>query len=564
MRLAHSLSIAAVLVSSVQASELIELPDTLVICPETWHAALRPWLAHRRDQGHQVRVVSPPSDSGHLRATIRAAAMGGALRSVVLIGDAPTDAVPRSTAPIPTLREPTVVARRWGAPAYFASDFRYADLDADHVVDVAIARWPISDADELTRYVRRVVEYETVTRPGDWARRLEVVGGIGGFGPLVDGAVETAVRLLLQRSVPQEYRARVTYANWRSPFCPALDSFHDRAIGRYNDSCLVWVYAGHGQTQLLDQVGGRPVLDLPGVARLAPRYGVPIATLLSCYSGDFAAPEPCLAESMFRAPGGPIAIVASTGMSMPYGTTCLANALLHGAFGEGTHRFATLGEIFVNAQRGLAARAKAVGTTDAWIDQMAGLMGYDEAEQFAERHEHARLFHLLGDPLLRIPSPAKIDIDAPARIGAGETLHVRFDTPLVGDVRLELACQRGGIRHQRLTRQRRDLSNPSLQRRWDQEYLAASEERWCHQTITVEQAGDCQIDVTVPTAAHGFCQIRLVATPSAPTSINEPWRLQSESQATWAIGATDLFVVPLESNGNDRRHPTSNESENLP
>ena len=69
-------------------------PDTLVVCPREYRAALEPWLAHRESQGRRVRVIDNPATADELRGAVRQTAAQGALRYVMLVGDAEPDERP--------------------------------------------------------------------------------------------------------------------------------------------------------------------------------------------------------------------------------------------------------------------------------------------------------------------------------------------------------------------------------------------------------------------------------------------------------------------------------------
>ena len=44
--------------------------DTLVVCPPEFAPELRPWIAHRRSQGHRL-TLQPSGTSAEIRAAIR-------------------------------------------------------------------------------------------------------------------------------------------------------------------------------------------------------------------------------------------------------------------------------------------------------------------------------------------------------------------------------------------------------------------------------------------------------------------------------------------------------------
>ena len=112
-------------------------PDTVVVCPPAFRAALEPWLDHRRGQGHQAVVIDNKGTAEEIQASIRREAAGGALRFVVLVGDAVRGAADPALA-VPTFHPPAQVNIHWGLEKDIASDNGYADLDDDGLPDLAV------------------------------------------------------------------------------------------------------------------------------------------------------------------------------------------------------------------------------------------------------------------------------------------------------------------------------------------------------------------------------------------------------------------------------------------
>ncbi len=271
--------------------------DTLVVCRSAWQPELTPWLAWRRQQGHGIAIIEPSVDAVSQRQAIT----GTSCR----IFRAPCGPMGDVHGPhgIPTGAAPSVVTAPWGADPEFAvisCTVTSTTMGKRRCRGTHFGRTTRSAASDA----RRILAYERTTPVGSWQQRIEVVGGVGGFGPLIDGAVERAVQTLLVQGIPAGYQTGLTYANWKSPYCPALPRFQTTVWQRYHAGCLLWVYAGHGHTQMLDQVEDRPILHAMEVAQWQ-RTPAPIAALLSCNSGNFDADQPCLAEAMTRSSGGP-------------------------------------------------------------------------------------------------------------------------------------------------------------------------------------------------------------------------------------------------------------------
>jgi Peptidase family C25 len=248
---------------------------------------------------------------------------------------------------------------------------------------------------------------------------------------------------------------------------------------------------------------------------------------------------------MLRTPGGPVAIIAGTSVSMPYGCISLADALLHCAF-DPSH--ATWGDAILAAQCELL---DAHSPRRAWFDQLAGLLGTDPAAREAERREHLQMFHLLGDPLMRVPFPATARIVAPAQATAGDTIRIQLALPLSGSGRLELTCQRGRLRFTARSRTKPNPLDAQQQHEWDREYLEANSDTWSYLRRDF-RGGESEVELIVPQRARGFCQVRLfvanenrAAQGSAPIYIQAP-RTNITSAPPAAASSAEDAVVPRE------------------
>ena len=207
----------------------------------------------------------------------------------------------------------------------------------------------------------------------------------------------------------------MTYASWRSPYCPAPHTFRETTIERLNEGSLFWVYIGHGQRSFLDhvRVPGRafPIMDIDDCRQVRSRSGAPIAVFLSCYAGAFDGTKDCLAEELLRTTNGPVAVLAGSRVTMPYAMGVMADGLLGECFEK---RRSTLGEVVLLAKRRLAADAaageNAANDNRKILDALAATISPAKDKLVEERFEHLALFNLIGDPLLRIAScPAAQD-----------------------------------------------------------------------------------------------------------------------------------------------------------
>jgi hypothetical protein len=425
-------------------------PDVLVICPAELRPALAPWEAYRRDQGYTVQIVDAPASADGVTAAIGQTYRQGRLKYVVLIGDVAADRrAAHGGAPpvVPTGYVPARINVRWGSEPTIATDGPYADVDGDRLPDVAVGRIPADSPVELAAFVRKVIRYEQQADAGPWQRQIKVVAGVGGFGPLADTLIEAAARCVFQQTVPDGYNVQATLANPAAGSQSPAGGMRWQARQELSGGCLAWVYLGHGLPTELDHVrtptGEEPILSVDDAALLRCGAASPLAVLVACYTGALDAPSDCLAERLAMANQGPVAVIAATRVTMPYGNTVLGCELLRACFSEPD---AVLGDVWRQAQRrtladteddplrtSLDALARGVSPPVAAATGVEGPVNLA-----AERQEHVWMYQLLGDPLLRLQRPGELRLQSPSVVAAGQVLSITGQSGVSGRCTVEL------------------------------------------------------------------------------------------------------------------------------
>ncbi len=341
---------------------------------------------------------------------------------------------PADALTVPTCLIPAKVTPRFGSELTIASDNGYADLDDDALPELAVGRLAADTPEELSRIVAKILAYERSSDFGLWRRNVNLVAGLGGFGPLADAAIEAAARRIIVTGVPASFTTHITYGNWRSPYCPNPLQFRQAVVESLSEGSLCWIYVGHAWPHRLADVdvpgGSYASISRADMPLVRSRHGAPIACLLACYTAAFDRPDDCLAEEMLRAPGGPVAVVGGSRVTMPYAMAVLGCELMEQFFGA---QPATLGRALVEAKRRTLSTA-GEGSARAAVDALAMLI--NPADPRDELIEHLWLFNLLGDPLLRLRQPRPIELSAP---GAG---HQRSDDR---DFRRDSNCRSGDV-----------------------------------------------------------------------------------------------------------------------
>ncbi|MCG3133921.1 MAG: hypothetical protein HMLKMBBP_01188 [Planctomycetes bacterium] len=465
----------------------------LVVAPEEFRAALAPWRAHRERQGVTTVVVAPGEPSQVIRSVWDET--GRRIGAVMLVGD-----VER----VPCAYRPVVATRKWESDTRIATDSAWGDLDGDEIPELSVGRVPADTPDEAAAYFARVIEYETSADRTDWMRRAEVIAGTGGFGPVQDLALEQITKQFLVKLVPPSAVLHATWGNPVSAWCPPPAEMADTVVERINSGSLVVAYIGHGSPNELDTLKhGRekfPIFGDSELARVEVKRGAPVFAFIACSTGRFDSPRDCLAEDLLRRPKGPVAVIASSRVSTPYGNGILSKELLEGVYGA---RAATAGELMLRMKRRLVIPA-AEASADPHrkdIERLAAAF-YDPSEEVraADRLEHVALYNLLGDPTLAIRRPSEFAIDAPATTEPGAKLVVTGRLPLPAAVRFELARRRDTpVR----------LGSRKVADEWRKTFRAANAQEVAARTEDLP-AGPFRVELDVPAdAAPGAYEVRV-------------------------------------------------------
>ena len=454
--------------------------DVVIVRPKAWQTAVQPWRDYRESQGYDIEEVDAELGREGISRAIKslADASQGALQFVVLAGDSVSQDLPHGISPF--YHQSTALVQFGGDPM-IASDNDYGDLDGDHSPELAVGRIPARTAGQLAASLQRSIEYERLHDFGTWRRNVHVVAGVGGFGAVADSVIEMTTRRFLAERIPGWSQLTMTQASLESCYCPDPLAFDTNCIERINEGGMFWVYIGHGHVKTLDYLKVEdkwlPILDESHLPNLKAHQRPPIAVFLACYTGAFDAQDESLAEQMVLSPSGPIAAIAATRVSGPYGLAVLSDGMLTHCFDS---RANTLGEIFRNAKQSLLNPVNDPKTGDersaqlSLVNALADALSPDGYSLEAERLEHAWQVSLLGDPLLRIQHPQQLEITAPASIDAGQALVVAGKAVHPGKLRIELANCRG-----RLPSQLRNMqvthTTADGRTKYQERYLAANQ-----------------------------------------------------------------------------------------
>lgn len=426
----------------VWAADPAPRPTAIVVCPTQFRSALREWTDYRRQQGIQVRVIDSSTRADQLLAKIRDTATATD-RFVLLVGDAPViGAAADPTMQVPMHYLATTVSAKFGSTPTMATDYPYSDTDGDGRADVAVGRLPVDSPEQLRDLIRRIKAYESSQDFSLWRERVQLVGGVGGFGMLADAAIESVTRMIVTASLPMSVRTSIAYGSPGHQFYPRK-RFTESVTDRYTKGCRFWVYAGHGMVDRLDSVPsgptGVPVLDGNSISKLkCDPASAPIAVLLCCFTGAIDAGVDSFAERLLLHQCGPIAVIAGNRVTMPYGNATLTLGLIDSIYGQspGASRPADrIGVAWLNAIGRMEQddENSEKGQLRTMIDTVATLVSPAGTKLADERSEHAALYALLGDPLLKLHPPAPVTIKTETGFDDGQPIEVTITSPIDGE-----------------------------------------------------------------------------------------------------------------------------------
>ena len=515
---------------SPSADAQVETPpvDTLVICSNELQAAIAPWITYREKQGHKIALHLSGANAAENKRLIARYAKNKQLKNVLLVGDS-GDRWQDPQQLVATNFVRATVNVQFGSEPLISSDNPYADLDGDSIPDLAIGRLTAQTPDELNATINRIIRYEGLPQSQMWQRRINLVAGIGGFGRLVDTVVENATRQILTDLIPAGYETSMTYGSWTSPFCPDPRRFAETAIGRFNQGCLFWVYCGHGQRDQLDRImlpdQSHPILDSNNVRSLNCQQGSPIALCLSCYTGAHDGDDDSLAELMMRQPGGPVAIICGSRVTMPYAMSVLSVEMMNGYFRGDCE---TLGQLVLGAKQRMMQKPDDDKYRQS-LHLLGSLLSPTGVTLDAECKEHLQLMQLIGDPLLRLkrakgldlaisPPEGQVATNGRPAYSQGDQIKVVGKTDSPGAILVELSYQRGRSRHRPSARGNYDSSAAAFAE-MQRDYLNAHDSV-CVRTLVQSSGGSFEANLKVPENCSGRCDVRAILLGSENVAID--------------------------------------------
>jgi hypothetical protein len=225
-----------------------------------------------------------------------------------------------------------------------ASDDWLADFNNDGMADIALGRLPVRTDAAMNALVAKIVGYENATP--DPSRGALLVADTG------FERQSSAVKRFLP------FGMTVATINRRSADDATI---HDQIVSAINEGPRVTNFVGHGSNGVWT---GGSVLSSFDAPALTNTNRLSVFTMMTCFNGYFQdAYNDSLSEALLKAPGGAVAVWASTTLTEPAGQNAIDQEFYRLLFGA---QPATLGD---------AARAAKAVTTDRDVRRTWTLFG---------------------------------------------------------------------------------------------------------------------------------------------------------------------------------------------
>ncbi len=216
----------------------------------------------------------------------------------------------------------------------FPSDNYFADINGDHIPEMAIGRLPVVTPEELTDIIGKTIAYEN-SSGGTWTKQVLMLADNPDDGG--DFSVDSNnVATLL----PSGYTAYKIYLSEHP-----IEEARQMVLNGINNGAFLLNYVGHGGLDRLAQEG---LLLTSDVASMTNQNRLPVVTAMTCVVGNFSHPGyDSLSEVLvLKQNGGAVAVWSPTGMSINSEAVILDEMFFMSTF---TGRKQTLGDVVLKA-----------------------------------------------------------------------------------------------------------------------------------------------------------------------------------------------------------------------
>lgn len=487
----------------------------LIIAPQALGKGASAWADYRRGTGYQTQVIlltpsqAKPDEIRDLIQETYEKSRKPFPFYVLLIGQAHSfSSHPNSYLPTTHFSVDPNQSSGYGTDP-IASDDGFISVDPNgtpgHILPIFIGRIPVRTEKEAFLLLQRTRSYEETPPTGEGRARIELISSDAGFGPQYDPLFEWALRTLVQKVLPDEYRWHMLYGNPHSRYSYPVDSFPNEVAARFDSGSLAVVYIGHAQPELMGWAysleGERNRVFSFEDAGLIRNANASLAFFTACSAGkyDLAGDNLSVVESIYLTPGGPVATYSSSAWINAAMNGRLVIDIFEALLIDNT---STLGEWMyrVEYRSGpIASRLAPIALLKGIIPRMSGM--YENKPLLSPTQAGQVLaiqyatYNLFGDPALRIAYPQTgLEIN-PTWLWQPGKDHVAFygkgDLPAGQQVMISLEALPGTVISQE------DNSIGSIG-----EYFQANNPVISRETVYTASGGNFSGKMVIPTSAR--------------------------------------------------------------
>ncbi len=419
-------AVAIVLLRPDQGERIAQLRQEantyLVVTREGLLPALAPWQAHREKQGFQVsiRAFAEAPTVEEIRTWIAAENRKHRCRYILLVGDCAALVESDAAWHLPSISGPLGYPYE-GETKAIVTDLPYGDLDRDGREEVAVGRLPVRDTNQLRLLIDKLIQFEERPVEPSFYRAVLWTGAKYYHAPMHRLTLQFAEQMLPDYLYPQ-----LISSNPASACSGPLEEQPRRFLEALSEPAFITLVVTHGSYNNLRAAQREDNTEIP-LTVAAVSAGLPSTQalgplmLLACETGSFylsSAKGPSISEAFLLHPGGPVAVVASTGI-----VNALTNFYMAGAIAQNmkTGKAATIGDLLLDSRLWLHQVGKysldQIRRHDPRARGLLQSIPVDDKEFFETKGliRNERLhYNLIGDPGLRFNRPLPMTVQARA------------------------------------------------------------------------------------------------------------------------------------------------------
>jgi hypothetical protein len=202
----------------------------------------------------------------------------------------------------------------------FPSDNHFADVDGDHVPEMAIGRLPVVTPEELQSVINKIMVYES-SGVGTWTEHILMLAD----DPEEDGDFPTDSNDIAS-ILPPTYVVDKIYLSEHS-----INEARQLVLNGINSGAVLLNYIGHAG---LDRMAQEGMLLSSDVATMSNLDKLPVVAAITCVVNNFSYPGfDSLGEILIlEQNGGAVAVWAPTGLSIHSEAVILDKEFFHSSF----------------------------------------------------------------------------------------------------------------------------------------------------------------------------------------------------------------------------------------